>query len=59
MQWWAAWYPGAEPGGGGYVVQRIFSAKDERHGLLRDALVHHRPLRAPAVALDSGRVRRR
>ena len=34
MQWWAAWYPGQEPGGGGYVVQRILSAKDERHGLL-------------------------
>jgi Na+/proline symporter len=34
VQWWAAWYPGAEPGGGGYIAQRIFSAKDERHGLL-------------------------
>ena len=34
VQWWAAWYPGQEPGGGGYVVQRILSAKDERHGLL-------------------------
>jgi SSS family solute:Na+ symporter len=34
VQWWAAWYPGAEPGGGGYIVQRILSAKDERQGLL-------------------------
>lgn len=34
LQWWAAWYPGAEPGGGGYIAQRIFSAKDERHGVL-------------------------
>jgi solute:Na+ symporter, SSS family len=34
VQWWAAWYPGQEPGGGGYVVQRILSARDERHGLL-------------------------
>jgi Na+/proline symporter len=34
MQWWASWYPGAEPGGGGYIAQRIFSAKDERHGML-------------------------
>lgn len=34
LNWWAAWYPGAEPGGGGYVAQRIFSAKDERHSLL-------------------------
>jgi Na+/proline symporter len=34
LQWWASWYPGAEPGGGGFVAQRIFSARDERHGLL-------------------------
>jgi len=33
VSWWASWYPGAEPGGGGYVAQRIFSAKNERHGL--------------------------
>ncbi|MBM4011577.1 MAG: Na+:solute symporter [Planctomycetes bacterium] len=31
VQWWSAYYPGAEPGGGGYVVQRILAAKDERH----------------------------
>ena len=34
VNWWASWYPGSEPGGGGYVAQRIFSAKDERHGVL-------------------------
>ena len=34
VQWWAAWYPGAEPGGGGYIAQRIFSAKSERDGVL-------------------------
>ena len=34
LQWWAFWYPGAEPGGGGYIAQRIFSAKDEKNGLL-------------------------
>jgi Na+/proline symporter len=34
VQWWAAWYPGAEPGGGGYIAQRIFSAKTERDGVL-------------------------
>src|SRR5438445_11238118 len=34
VQWWAFWYPGAEPGGGGYIAQRIFSSRDERHGLL-------------------------
>ncbi|PYQ88282.1 MAG: sodium:proline symporter [Acidobacteria bacterium] len=33
VNWWASWYPGAEPGGGGYVAQRIFSARNERHGL--------------------------
>jgi Na+/proline symporter len=34
VNWWASWYPGAEPGGGGYVAQRIFSARNERHGVL-------------------------
>jgi SSS family solute:Na+ symporter len=34
VQWWASWYPGAEPGGGGYIAQRMFSARDERHSLL-------------------------
>ncbi len=34
VNWWASWYPGSEPGGGGYVAQRIFSARDERHGVL-------------------------
>ncbi|UCH66167.1 MAG: Na+:solute symporter [Ignavibacterium sp.] len=31
--WWASWYPGAEPGGGGYVAQRMMSAKDEKNSL--------------------------
>ncbi len=34
VQWWASWYPGQEPGGGGYVVQRVMSARDERHAFL-------------------------
>ena len=34
VNWWATWYPGAEPGGGGYVAQRMFCAKDEKHSLL-------------------------
>jgi len=34
LNWWASWYPGAEPGGGGYIAQRMFSAKDERNSLL-------------------------
>ncbi len=33
VQWWAAWYPGAEPGGGGYVAQRMLSAKNEDHAV--------------------------
>jgi Na+/proline symporter len=31
VQWWASWYPGAEPGGGGYIAQRMMSARDEKH----------------------------
>ncbi|MCB1120782.1 MAG: Na+:solute symporter [Verrucomicrobiae bacterium] len=31
IQWWSVWYPGAEPGGGGYVAQRMLAAKDEKH----------------------------
>lgn len=34
LNWWATWYPGAEPGGGGYVAQRMFCARDEKHSLL-------------------------
>lgn len=34
LNWWACWYPGAEPGGGGYVAQRMFCAKDEKNSLL-------------------------
>lgn len=33
VQWWASWYPGSEPGGGGYIAQRMMSAKDEKHSL--------------------------
>ncbi|MEM9160267.1 MAG: sodium:solute symporter family protein [Verrucomicrobiota bacterium] len=31
VQWWSVWYPGAEPGGGGYVAQRMLAAKNEKH----------------------------
>jgi len=34
VQWWASWYPGAEPGGGGYVAQRMMSAKNEKHAVM-------------------------
>lgn len=33
VQWWSVWYPGAEPGGGGYIAQRMLAAKDEKHAL--------------------------
>ena len=33
VQWWSVWYPGAEPGGGGYIAQRMLSAKDENHAV--------------------------
>jgi len=33
VQWWSTWYPGAEPGGGGYVAQRMLAARDEGHAL--------------------------
>ena len=33
VQWWATWYPGAEPGGGGYIAQRMLSAKNESHAV--------------------------
>ena len=34
VQWWSSWYPGAEPGGGGYVAQRMMSAKNEKHAVI-------------------------
>ena len=34
VQWWSTWYPGAEPGGGGYIAQRMLAAKDESHALI-------------------------
>lgn len=33
VQWWSVWYPGAEPGGGGYIAQRMLAAKDERNAM--------------------------
>ncbi|MFP2997448.1 sodium:solute symporter family protein [Spongiivirga sp. MCCC 1A20706] len=33
VQWWSAWYPGGEPGGGGYVAQRMLAAKNESHAI--------------------------
>jgi len=33
VQWWSVWYPGSEPGGGGYIAQRMLSARNERHAI--------------------------
>jgi hypothetical protein len=49
VQWWAFWYPGAEPGGGGYIAQRARRTAGAAFG----AVVQHRALRAAAVAVDS------
>ena len=58
VQWWAVWYPGSEPGGGGYVAQRMLAAKDERHAVAAVAffnLAHYaiRPWPWIIVALAS------
>lgn len=58
MMWWASWYPGAEPGGGGYIAQRMFSARNEQHavgGTLLFNIMHYavRPWPWILVALVS------
>lgn len=47
VQWWSVWYPGAEPGGGGYIAQRMLSAKNEKNALAATLLfnVAHYALR--------------
>ncbi|OHD63772.1 MAG: sodium:proline symporter [Spirochaetes bacterium RBG_13_51_14] len=58
IQWWSSWYPGNEPGGGGYVAQRMMSARDERHSQIATlwfAIAHYavRPWPWIIVALAS------
>ncbi len=58
IQWWNAWYPGAEPGGGGYIAQRMLAAKDEKNAIWATLLfnfVHYaiRPWPWILVALAS------
>ena len=58
VQWWSVWYPGAEPGGGGYIAQRMLSAKTEKHALwatLAFNLMHYalRPWPWVLIALAS------
>lgn len=47
VQWWSVWYPGAEPGGGGYIAQRMLSARNEKHAVTATLLfnVAHYALR--------------
>ena len=59
VQWWASWYPGQEPGGGGYVAQRMMSAQGRAAFAARHAVVHRRALLRAAVAVDPRRPRRR
>ena len=61
VQWWSVWYPGAEPGGGSYIAQRMLAAKDERHamaGTLWFNIAHYalRPWPWVIVALASMQV---
>ncbi|MEZ5344252.1 MAG: sodium:solute symporter family protein [Pyrinomonadaceae bacterium] len=58
VQWWSAWYPGSEPGGGGYIAQRMLAAKDENHAIAATFLfniLHYalRPWAWIVVALSS------
>ena len=52
VQWWAVWYPGAEPGGGSYVAQRMLASKSEKDALGGRPLLQRRALRPAAVAVD-------
>ena len=50
--WWANWYPGAEPGGGSYIAQRMLASKSEKDSLGRNPVLQSRPLCAAALAMD-------
>ena len=55
VQWWAVWYPGAEPGGGSYIAQRMLASKSEKDSLGGASLLQRRPLRPAPLAVDPGR----
>ena len=57
VQWWAVWYPGAEPGGGSYIAQRMLASKTEKDALGGTLFFNVAHLRAAALALDPGRPR--
>ena len=52
IQWWSVWYPGAEPGGGGYLVQRILAAKNKKTTLLGRPISLTLPILFLDLALD-------
>ncbi len=52
VQWWSVWYPGAEPGGGSYIAQRMLAAKSERDALVGHAVLQRDALRAAPLAVD-------
>ena len=57
IQWWSVWYPGAEPGGGIYIAQRMLASQDGEGRGRRHAAVQRHALRAAAVAVDHRRAR--
>jgi len=57
VQWLAFWYPGSEPGGGGYIAQRIFRRQGRKKRIVVGALVQPGALRTATLALDSDRAR--
>ena len=52
IQWWSVWYPGAEPGGGSYIAQRMLAAKDEKHAFKADIVVQYCPQLSASLAVD-------
>ena len=52
VQWWSVWYPGAEPGGGSYVAQRMLASKSEKDAVCGHPALQCRALRAAALAVD-------
>jgi solute:Na+ symporter, SSS family len=56
VQWWSTWYPGAEPGGGGYIAQRMLAAKDENHATWATLFFQLCALRHASLAMDFSRI---
>ncbi len=52
VQWWASYYPGAEPGGGGYIAQRMFSAKGRKKCHWSNLIIQYSALCSTSLALD-------